>query len=82
MKVSWQPLAGIMDTLNVHLNMSSTALPETDGQSERTNRTFITMLRSYVNEKNNDWTQHIRIVEIYINNSKQSSSEFTPFVME
>ena len=56
----------IMDTLNVKLNMSSTAHPETDGQSERTNRTVITMLRSYVNEKNNDWAQHIPII-IYVN---------------
>jgi len=69
----------LMESLKVKLNMSSTAHPQTDGQSERTNRTVITMLRSYVNEKNNNWVQYIPIVEIYINNSKQSSSEFTPF---
>jgi len=69
----------IMGTLNAKLNMSSTAHPETDVQSERTNRTAITMLCSYLNEKNNNWAQHIPIVEIFINNSKQSSSEFTPF---
>ena len=40
----------IMNSLNVQLKMSSTAHPETDGQSERTNRTVITMLRNYVNE--------------------------------
>ena len=38
----------IMKILNVKLNMSSTAHPQSDGQSERTNRTVIEMLRSYV----------------------------------
>ena len=39
----------LMRLLNVKLKMSSSNHPESDGQSERTNRTTIEILRSYVN---------------------------------
>ena len=68
-----------MNPLNVQLKMSSTAHPETDGQSERTNRSVITMLRNYVNEKNNNWVEYLPIVELCINNSQQSSTGNSPF---
>jgi len=55
------------------------AQPETDGQSERTNRVVITMLRNYVNEKNNNCVEYLPIVELCINNSQQSSTENSPF---
>jgi len=70
-----------MKELNVDLKMSSTNHPQTDGQSERTNRTVITMLRSYVNVNNNYWVTYLPIVEFYINNSKSSSTEYSPFYL-
>ena len=58
----------ITSTLNIQLKMSSADHPETDGQSEHTNRTVIEMLRSFVNVRNTDWVEHLPIVEICINN--------------
>ena len=44
----WQALSKF---LNIKLKMSSTDHPQSDGQSERTNRTVIEMLRAFVNER-------------------------------
>ena len=54
-------------------------LRQTDGQTERANRTLEDMLRAYVNEKQNDWDQHLTAIEIAYNNSKQASTGFSPF---
>ena len=40
-----------MKLLNVELKMSYADHSETDGQSERTNRTVLEMLRNYVNRQ-------------------------------
>jgi len=65
--------------LNVQLKMRTADHPESDGQSERTNRKVIGMLRSFVNERNTNWTEFIPIVEICINNSKQISTGYSPY---
>ena len=69
----------LMKMLNVKLKMSSTDHPQTDGQSERTNRTVIEILRSYVNERNTNWIEYLPIVKIAINNSKSISTGYTPY---
>ena len=69
----------VMTTLGVNLNMSSADHPESDGQSERTNRTVIEALRSYVNERNDNWCDYIPIIEIAINDSKNESTGYSPF---
>ncbi|MGH2639958.1 MAG: reverse transcriptase domain-containing protein, partial [Rhabdochlamydiaceae bacterium] len=53
----------------------------TDGQTERANRTIEDMLRAYVNERQNDWDKRLTAVEIAYNNSKQSSTGFSPFYL-
>ena len=67
--------------LGTSLNMSTSFHPETDGQTERMNRTLEQMLRSYVNYKVNDWDEHLVSCEIAYNNSIQSSSGFSPFYL-
>jgi transposase InsO family protein len=63
------------------LAMSTAYHPQTDGQTERANRTIEDMLRAYVNSKQNDWDQHLTAVEIAYNNSKQTSTGFSPFYL-
>jgi len=46
--------------------MSSADHPETNGQSERTNRTVIEMLRSFVNERNTDWVEHYQLLKFVL----------------
>ena len=49
--------------------MSTAYHPETDGASERSNKTFIEALRHYVNVRQTDWAKHLMHVEIVMNNS-------------
>ena len=45
----------IMGTLGTKLVMSTSYHPQTDGQTERANRTLEDMLRAYVNYYQDDW---------------------------
>ena len=63
------------------LAMSTGYHPQTDGQTERANRTIEDMLRAYVDKKQNDWDEHLTAIEIAYNNSKQASTGFTPFFL-
>lgn len=74
----WQQL---WKQLGTKLAMSTAYHPQTDGQTERANRTIEEMLRAYVNSKQNDWDQHLTAVEIAYNNSKQMSTGFSPFYL-
>ena len=61
--------------------MSTAYHPQTDGQTERANRTLEEMLRSYVNWHQTDWDQHLSALEMAINNTKQASTGFSPFYL-
>lgn len=65
--------------LGTTLTMSTAYHPQTDGQTERANRTLEEMLRSVVNFKQSDWDEHLATAELAINNAKQASTGFTPF---
>ena len=58
---------------------SSAYHPQTDGQTERTNRTLEEMLRAYVQPDQNGWDEHLACAEFAINNSWQESVKNTPF---
>ncbi len=53
--------------------------PQTDGQTERTNRTLEDMVRHYVGPSHKDWDNHLAAAEFAINNSYQESIKTTPF---
>ena len=73
--------SSFLDSVGIKSLMSTSFHPETDGQSERANRTIEEMLRAYVNEKHDDWDLHLAPLELAYNNSKQASTRFTPFFM-
>ena len=62
--------------------MSTSFHPQTDGQTERTNRTLEEMLRAYVNYKQDNWDEYLPIAEFAYNNSKQISTGYTPFELD
>jgi hypothetical protein len=72
----WQELWRLVGT---KLKMSTAYHPQTDGQTERMNRTIEEILRNYIKDNGEDWDQHLTAVEIAINTSKQSSTGMTPF---
>lgn len=67
--------------LGTTLTMSTAYHPQTDGQTERANRTLEEMLRSRVNFAQTDWDEHLAVAELAINNAKQASTGYTPFYL-
>ena len=53
--------------------MSTAFHPQTDGQTERVNRSLEDMLRHYVNPMLNDWDDHLDAVEFAVNNAWQGN---------
>jgi hypothetical protein len=73
----WQQLWASMGT---QLKMSTAYHPQTDGQTERMNRTMQTMLRSYA-AKREDWEEWLPFVAAAYNSTQQESTKRTPFEM-
>jgi len=67
--------------LGTHLAMSTAYHPQSDGQTERANRTIEDMLRAYVNLRQDDWDHHLTAIEIAYNNSRQSSTGYSPYFL-
>ena len=74
----WQAL---WTELGTKLKISTAYHPQTDGQTERSNRTLEDMLRAYVNYAQDDWDEKLIAVEFAVNNSTQDSTGFTPFYL-
>ena len=65
--------------LGTKFNMSTANHPQTDGQSERANRTIEEILRCYVSPHHDDWDEKLATLEFAYNDSVQASTGFTPF---
>ena len=72
----WRTLQKMVGT---DLMMSTSDHPQTDGQTERMNRTILQILRQFVNTNRSDWAQHIATVEFAINSSINQSTGKAPF---
>jgi transposase InsO family protein len=72
----WRSLFGL---LGIQLKPSTAYHPQTDGQTERTNRTLEQMLRNYINYKQNNWDSFLSLVEFAYNSAEQSSIGVSPF---
>jgi hypothetical protein len=64
--------------IKVSLRMSTSYHPETDGSSERSNKTMIEALRHYINLRHTDWADHLIHVEAAMNNSVNATTGKTP----
>lgn len=73
-KALWQQVG-------TRLRMSTGYHPETDGQTERQNRTLEEMLRAYVSYLQDDWDCFLVPAEMAYNNTVQASSKQTPFFL-
>lgn len=65
--------------LGTKLLFSTAYHPQTDGQTERANRTIQEYLRHYVGEKQTEWDQFLTAAEFTYNNTVHSSTKYTPF---
>ena len=67
--------------LGTQLKMSSAYHPQTDGSTERANRTVTQMLRQCVNEKQNDWVPKLPAIEFAVNSARSESTGYSPFFL-
>ena len=63
------------------INMSTANHPQSDGQTERANRTIIEALRAYVSPFHTDWVNHLTAVEFAYNDSDHAGTGFSPFYL-
>ena len=74
----WQCLFKLAGT---KLSMSTAYHPQSDGQTERANRTLVEALRSYVSNRHDDWDCHLPLIEFAYNNTVNASTGHTPFYL-
>ncbi|KAK8923696.1 hypothetical protein KSP39_PZI019138 [Platanthera zijinensis] len=69
----------VQERLSNKLHFSTAFHPQTNGQTERTNRTFEDMLRMCVLDFGGKWEKYVTLVKLSYNKSFQSSIEMTTF---
>jgi transposase InsO family protein len=72
----WQTFQKLVGT---DLLMSTAYHPQTDGQTARTNRTLLQVLRNYVNRNGSNRSKFITTVEFGINSAANASTGKSPF---
>jgi len=71
----------LFKSFNTQLMFSSSYHPQTDGQSERTNRTVEQLIRTTVGLNETEWLESLPLIEFTINNAVNSSTGFSPFYL-
>ena len=74
----WREMFSILDT---KLRFSTANHPQTDGQTERTNRTLEQYLRLYAKHRPTRWAAYLSLAELAYNNSVHSSTGVSPFFL-
>jgi len=65
--------------IGIKRKLSTAYHPETDGQTERTNRTMKTYLKIYSNHQQNNWVSLLPMAQIAYNNKLSEATGKTPF---
>jgi hypothetical protein len=81
-KFTGQFWTALFQLCGTKLAFSTAFHPQTDGLTERHNRTLGEMLRAFVNSCHDDWDTHIPALEFAYNNSVNPSTGFTPFYLD
>ncbi|GIL78503.1 hypothetical protein Vretimale_6069 [Volvox reticuliferus] len=73
--------ASLGDLVNVRVNLSTAYHPQTDGQTERMNRTFGDMRRTYAGSNPRAWDTFLSAAEFAMNNAVNRSTGQSPFFL-
>ena len=71
----WQTF---LEKLGTTLKLSTAYHPQTDGASERLNRTWQQYMRTFVGRQPRKWLEYLPVVQAAYNNSSHSMTGFTP----
>ena len=69
----------LFEQLHTTLRFSTANHPQTDGQTERTNRTLEQYLRIFVRHRPNQWNTYLPLAELSYNATTHSSTGFSPY---
>src|SRR5215218_9042149 len=69
----------LFQTLGTKLAMSTAFHPQTDGQTEQTNRTLEDMLQAFTNYRQDNWDSQLAAAEFACNNAPNQSTGLSPF---
>ena len=65
----------IYKLLGIHIALSSGHHPETNGQTERMNQTFLQYLRCFINNSQDNWLELISYAQFNINNTVNETTK-------
>jgi len=74
----WQELQKMCGT---KINLTTAFHPQTDGETERKNRTVEQILRAFVSYRQNDWDEYLTSAEFALNSSVQSATGNSPMFL-
>jgi hypothetical protein len=69
----------LFEHLGTKLAMSTAFHPQTDGQTERMNRTLEDMLRAFAGYKQDNWDKYLTAAEFAYNSAPNASTGISPF---
>ena len=69
----------IWNILGARVRLAAPQHPQTDGQSERSIRTFIQLMRAYTESQRDQWELFLPVFEFAMNNATSSVTGITPF---
>ncbi len=69
------------ELLGIHQSITSAYHPQSDGQTERMNRTVEQVLRAHTAHKPREWDTLLSMVEFCMNNSIHAGLQHTPFFL-
>ena len=69
----------IFKLVGTKIALSTAFHPQSDGQTERTNRTLETILRTQINGTQTNWDDLLPMAEFAINSTPNESTKFSPF---
>ena len=68
-------------TLSLTKKQTTPYHPQTNGRTERFNRTLKAMLKTLIKENQTDWVTHCKAIEFAYNTSEHSETKFSPFFL-
>jgi hypothetical protein len=69
------------ELLGIEIRLSSAYHPQTDGATERANRTMTQMLRQCVRADQRDWAEKLPAIEFALNSARSETTGFSPFFL-